>query len=219
MAGLWPWTCTRLFPGLMFHLDQTLGVSGQPQSCPTLGVLPSIPAGCLAHGGIHGMWSPSMDGGSQKGLHHEWSLLSALIMTDPLGFACWEWDCCLTFMWGRVVSLGWRPVEQVWWRLRQGLCRPQRMLESGLAGHLGAQGPELSSACFPLFLVRFLGWRYITLPWDHRYLPQSMFMGFFYFNELYLGKLGERGQTRPQWGGGWLGWATGLSWGVGMGLG
>lgn len=147
MAGLWPWTCTRLFPGLMFHLDQTLGVSGQPQSCPTLGVLPSIPAGCLAHGGIHGMWSPSMDGGSQKGLHHEWSLLSALIMTDPLGFACWEWDCCLTFMWGRVVSLGWRPVEQVWWRLRQGLCRPQRTLESGLAGHWAQSCPLPASLC------------------------------------------------------------------------
>ena len=74
-------------------------------------------------------WRPwnavsSTDGGSQKRLHHEWSLLSALIMTDSLGFACWERDCCLTFMWGRVVSLGWRPVEQVWWRLRQGLCRP-----------------------------------------------------------------------------------------------
>ena len=146
---------------------------------PNPGCSSLVPAGCLVQGGVHGMRSPSAGGGSQKRLHHEWSLLSALIMTDPLGFACWERDCCLTFMWGRAVSLGWRPAEQVWWMLRQGLRRPRRALESGLAGHLGAQGPELSSACFPLLLVHFLGWRYITLPWDHRYLPQSMFMGFF----------------------------------------
>lgn len=142
-AGPWPWPCMRLSPGLMFYLDQTLGVSGQPQSCPTLGGPPSIPAGFLVHVGVHGVWSPSMGGGSQKGLHHEWSLLSALTMTDPLGFACWEWDCCLTtvkhtVVWGRAytpcVSLGWRPGEQVWWRLRQGLCGHRRMLESGLAG-------------------------------------------------------------------------------------
>lgn len=35
----------RLFPGLTFHVNQTPGVSGQPLSCPTLGVLPSNPAG------------------------------------------------------------------------------------------------------------------------------------------------------------------------------
>ena len=46
MARLWPWPGMRLSPGLMFHVNQTLGVSGQPQSCPALGVLPSIPAGC-----------------------------------------------------------------------------------------------------------------------------------------------------------------------------
>ena len=169
--GLWLWPCMRLSPGLTFYLGQTFGVPGQPQSCPTLGVLRSIPAGCLVYVGVHGVWSPSMDGGSQKGLHREWSLLSALTMTDPLGFACWEWDCCLTSVWGRAVSLGWRPVEQVWWRLRQGFFGHQRMLESGLAGHLGAQDPELSSACFPLLLAFFLGWRYLPLPWDHRYLP------------------------------------------------
>lgn len=42
--------------------------------------------------------------------------------------------------------------------------------------------------------------------------PLKYAHGIFYFNELYLEKLGERGQTRPQWGvfgvGCWAEWAA-----------